>query len=218
MNKKQTRLAAAAAALAAETLAPEVETGGGTADVPTTTATTVAEVPKRTDEETKAWIAERVSKLSEALQVAIAEGDVVPSIREVEISEKSSPTKVRATREYLGLDAMSGKGMGVMNGGRIKPAKPRPGKGQEDTRTPEEKLFGACDWHNYGYDLDVRQEVRGQLLATLEGPEKAIASAVKGLRAIYDNDEEVRAQIVNSPKFASHPNIDALVTAALAGK
>lgn len=185
-------------------------TTGGAAVVPTSDA------PERTPEQTAAWIAERTSKLSEALQQAIQKGDVVASIGTVKIGKDASPTKQEVSRDYLKLEAMSAAGMAAIHGGKIKPQTPKPdGK---DERTPEQKQQGACDFHNYGYDLDVRAKVRADLLTALEGPEKAIANMVKALRAADNDDDTIRTIIAASPKFKGFSTLDAVVNAALASK
>ena len=192
------------------------ETETASAPAATETTETRPTVVARTAEAIAAWISERVEKLGDMLKGAIAEGDVVASIREVYISPKASPTKVEASQEYLGLDAQNAKGMHAMNNGRIRPAKVwDKDADKQDPRTAEEKLYGACDWHNYGYDLNVRQGIRQQLMATLEGPEKAIANVVKSLRAMDIDDDMIRANVLKG-KFSTHPSINAILDAALA--
>lgn len=194
---------------------PEVEsTEGAEGAVEAASTEKAAEAPKRSEAETRAWIGERVTKLSEKLRQAITDGDVVTSIGTVTISAKASPTKAEAKQDYLVLEAMTGAGMGAINGGRIRPRKEAPAEGP-DTRTAEEKLYGACDWHNYGYDLNVRADIRGALMATLEGPEKAIANVVKSLRAIDFSDEDITASVMKG-KFSTHPQIAQILAAALA--
>lgn len=185
-------------------------------------ATTVAATPdtskpaERSAEEQAAWIADRVSKLGEKLQESIKAGHVIPSIGAVLVGKDASPTKQAVFREYLKLDAQRGEGMRDIMNGKIQPATPKPeGK---DERTPDQKAPGACDMFNYGYDLDVRAKVRIDLIQSLEGPEKAIANMIKGLRAGENDDDTIRTIVLASPKFKGTANLDLILNAALLSK
>jgi hypothetical protein len=150
---------------------------------------------------------------SEQVRQAVAEGHIKASWDEVTISDKASPTGKGQKREYLRLDAQSAQGMAAIAGGKMKPADPR-GEG-EDKRTPEQRAPGACDFFNYGYDLDVRASVRQALMGDLEGPEKAVKTAVKGFLAAEFAHDDIRSMIANSPKFKGVEGLEKMVEAAL---
>lgn len=132
--------------------------------------------------EAAAFVAAEVAKLSDDLKAAINDGHVVASRGEVVISQKASPTGKGTSGFYLQMDAMNARGQAVLCNGKLEPATPKPSEG-EDTRTDVQKAPGACDYFNYGRDLDVRAKVRAQLMSGLEGPEKAIKKAVDSLVA-----------------------------------
>lgn len=220
MNKKEMRAAAKLAAIAAaakQVVTEQGEPGAGPAPAPaSTTASDPGKPPERTAEEAAAWIAERVAKLGDKLRESITAGHVIPSISAVLVGKDASPTKAAVFREYLKLDAQSGEGMRDVMNGKIKPSTPKPdGK---DERTPDQKAPGACDMFNYGYDLDVRAKVRNDLLQSLEGPEKAIANMIKGLRAGENDDDTIRTIVLASPKFKGTANLDLILNAALLSK
>lgn len=212
-NKKAT----AATATATEQIVTEQgEPGAGPATT-TTTAVDTSKPAERTEAETAAWIEDRVSKLGEKLQQSIRDGHVIPSIGAVLVGKDASPTKQAVFREYLKLDSQSGEGMRDIMNGKIKPATPKPAEGK-DERTPDQKAAGACDMFNYGYDLDVRAKVRIDLIQSLEGPEKAIANMIKGLRAGENDDDTIRTIVLASPKFKGTANLDLILNAALLSK
>lgn len=122
----------------------------------------------------------QVAKLSEMVQQAITDGNVRAEIGEVKISKDASPTKTEAKQGYVKLVALNARGMAALCNGKIEPQVAKPEEG-EDKRTDTEKAVGAADYFNYGYDLDVRATVRSKLVSSLEGPDKAIAKAVKSL-------------------------------------
>lgn len=155
-----------------------------------------------------------LAKLPEAYQKGIAEGHIVATYEEVEISDKASPTGKGVKREYIRCDALSAQGMSILNGGKIKPQTPKPAEG-DDTRTEEEKQVGACDHHNYGRDLEVRRKIRLEMMDGLEGPEKAVKKSVVGLRAMEHSDEEIVNMIKASPKFKGVEGLDKLIATAL---
>jgi len=157
------------------------DTGGGTAEVVE---------PKRAEvsaEVKAAFVAGELAKRTEAVQTAVTEGHLVASYGEVEITGKASPTKKGVVGPYLVLDAQDARGQLAL-AGKLEPATPKPAEG-DDTRTDAQKAPGACDFFNYGFDLDVRAKVRAKLMATLEGPDKAIAKAVASLVANTGMDE-----------------------------
>ena len=151
-----------------------------------------------------------------ALAAAITAGDVTAVWGNVHISEKASPTGKAADKEYVSLGARTLKGMAFLCGGKVEPQTPKPEDG-EDTRTEQQKEPGASDYFNYGFDLDLRQPVRNTLMGTLEGPEKAVKAAVKGLLAMGLEGDALRTAIKNSPKFKDVEGIDKFIDAALKG-
>lgn len=213
MNAKQKREAAAAAAR----LTNQVETEqGAPGSGPATPAPTAPVKAERTPEQVAAWIAERVAKLGDTLRESIAKGFVVPSIGAVLIGKDASPTKQAVVAEYLKLDATRGEGMRDICGGKIAQSTPKPeGK---DERTADQKANGACDFFNYGYDLDVRAKVRLDTIQSLEGPEKAIINMVKGLRAGENDDDTIRTIVLASPKFKGTANLELIINSALTSK
>jgi hypothetical protein len=127
-----------------------------------------------------AYVFTTFEQLPAELKAAVDAGDVSAIEDKVSISDKASPTGKGLERSYIRLGANTAKGMAVLNGGKINPASPKPEQG-DDTRTDEQKANGACDYHNYGYDLDARAKIRAGMMTELEGPEKAINKAVKAL-------------------------------------
>lgn len=115
-----------------------------------------------------------------AIETAITEGHIVAETDEVKIAAKSSPTGKDETREYRKLVAVDIDGMIALCAGKVEAASAKPAEG-DDNRTDEQKEAGVVDYFNYGYDLSIRSTERSRLAATLEGPEKAIAKAVKSL-------------------------------------
>lgn len=131
-----------------------------------------------------------------AIEAGITEGHITAVEDEVKIAAKSSPSGKDEIRKYRKLSAVDIDGMVLLCGGKVEAAKARPDEGK-DERTDFEKESGVVDYFNYGFDLSVRSTERSRLAATLEGPEKAIAKAVKSL---MDNagfgEEEARALVI----------------------
>lgn len=127
----------------------------------------------------------------------------------VEVSAKKSPTGKGGKRSYVRLEARNGRGMGTICKGVIDPA-PERVEGQ-----PKPQV-GACDYFNYGSDLDRKAPVRAALMTTLEGPEKAVKKTVLGLIAAEMEPDEIRAFVRNAPKFKGVEGLDKLIDSALA--
>ena len=154
--------------------------------------------------EIAAFIEAETAKLSDALKAAIAEGHLTPERGEVEIGAKASPTKVAASRFYLQLWANDAQGMAVLCNGKLGCVTPRP-EG-DDTRTEVEKAKGACDYFNYGYDLRINANVRAALMATLEGPEKAIKQSVDNcVKNLGMTEDEARTFVIAQRTKAGLP-------------
>lgn len=114
------------------------------------------------------------------VETAITESHVRAVQDVVKISAKASPDNKDHEKAYTRYEALDARGMAALCGGKIEPSTGAPAEGK-DERTDEQKANGACDYFNYGYDLDQRASVRASLMNELEGPEKAIAKAVKAL-------------------------------------
>lgn len=149
------------------------------------------------------------------VEQAIQNGDLRREQDDVTVSAKASPNGKEAKRAYTKYVALTATGMAALCGGKFDPMTPKPEEG-EDTRTDAQKEAGACDYFNYGYDLEARATARQALMNELEGPEKQIKKAVVNLRGMDYDDETVRQQILNSPKFKGVEGIDKLITSALA--
>lgn len=149
------------------------------------------------------------------VEQAIQSGDLRKETDEITVSAKASPNGKEAKRSYTKYVALSATGMAALCGGKFDPMTVKPEEG-EDVRTDAQKEAGACDYFNYGYDLEARASARQQLMSELEGPEKQIKKAVLNLRGMDYDDETVRQQILNSPKFKGVEGIDKLISSALA--
>jgi len=151
---------------------------------------------------------------NEMVQKAIAAGHVVSVQDEVKISEKASPTGKAASKAYEKLSALNAQGMAALCGGKMVPATAKPeGK---DERTEDQKAAGACDYFNYGYDLDVRASIRQELMGSLEGPEKSIKKAFDAMVASGYSKQDAAEIVRNSPKFKGVEGIENLINRAAA--
>ena len=155
-----------------------------------------------------------LSTLSEHQQNGIKAGNIRASWDNVEVSDKASPTGKGATRPYIRLEALNGAGLAQMFDGKIEPATSKPETG-DDTRTLEQKRSGACDYANYGADLERRAAARAALMNELEGPEKLVKKAVVAMLAIGIEPADIKAQITGSPKFKGVEGLGKLVDASL---
>lgn len=144
-------------------------------------------------------------EMNDMLKAAIEAGDVVVVTDKVTISEKASPNGKAAEQEYQRYSAQNGRGMAALCNGKLEPATSKPEEG-DDTRTDVQKQAGACDYFNYGFDLEARAQARAKLMSSLEGPEKAILKAVKSL---VDNagfsEAQARELVINQRKAANLP-------------
>jgi hypothetical protein len=147
-------------------LKPEAETGGGGE---TGSARPVKDPIAAYPEAHRKLIMEQV----EAKSILVVKSDVT-------IRAKSSPTKKDEVQPFLSYFAQNARGMSALCNGKIPPQTPKPAEGK-DERSEEQKAVGACDYFNYGYDLDLRQPIRVSLEDSLAGPEKAIEKQVKSL-------------------------------------
>lgn len=109
-------------------------------------------------------------RIPESLRALVASGAIVATEDAVKVEQKGKDEP--ATRGYVRLTAATIEGALALCGGRM-------------TKVTEgdDKGNGVLDYFNYGFDLGVRSNERNRLLASLEGPEKAIERGVKGLVA-----------------------------------
>lgn len=140
---------------------------------------------------------------------------IVDNDAEVEVTDKASPTGKGATKKYARLLAQNAQGMAAMCDGKIAPSTEKPKEGK-DERTDEQKANGAADFFNYGYDLNVRSEIRQALMGTLVGPEKLIKKSFDGLLTMGHSKDEAAEMIRNSPKFKGVDGLDAFIAKASA--
>lgn len=143
-------------------------------------------------------IASRPAEQVEAIRKGVAENHIAQVTAKVTIRAKSSPTKKDESQPYISYTALTGRGMALLCGGKVEPASAKAEEGK-DERTDAQKAPGACDFFNYGYDLDVRQPIRVQLEDSLAGPEKAIDKMVKALvdGGLF-NEADARAFVIKS--------------------
>lgn len=146
--------------------------------------------------ETKMTPTKTVKGLPEAILAAIVAGHVAHAIESVKIAAKTSPTGKDENQEFDALYALDAEGMALLSGGKIEAQTPK-GEGK-DERTAEQKKLGACDHFNYGRLLTVRQQVRADLEARIEGPEKAIDKLVKTNvdGGMFDSESDAREAII----------------------
>lgn len=153
--------------------------------------------------------------LTDIVKAAIEAGHVKAEDAVVEITDKASPTGKGAKMPYTRLYALDAQGMAAICDGKIEPATEKPTEGK-DERTDAQKAAGAADYFNYGYDLNVRAEIRQKLMGTLEGPEKQIKKAFDGMVLAGYSKEEAAELVKNSPKFKGVDGIDAFLAKAAA--
>lgn len=110
------------------------------------------------------------ARIPESLRELVGSGAITATVDTVTAEQKGKEEK--ASREYLRLTAETIEGALALTGGRMVKVTEGDAKGN-----------GVLDYFNYGFDLGVRSNERNKLLASLEGPEKAIERGVKGLVA-----------------------------------
>lgn len=144
---------------------------------------------EKTGPETLAGTDERIA---EAYRPLVASGAIVATLDkvQVEVKGKDEPAK----REYVRLTAASIEGALALTGGRM-----------NKVAEGDEKGNGVLDYFNYGYDLGIRSNERNKLLASLEGPEKAIERGVKGLIAAGIPEATARTIVIEQRKAQGLP-------------
>jgi hypothetical protein len=151
----------------------------------------------------------------EMVDKAIENGDVRKFEDVVTIGERPSPTKKEEKASFMNYRALTATGMAALCGGKYEPAKDGPEKGKKDERTDFDKEWGACNYFNYGFDLELRQAARTKLLNDLQGSEKQIVKLATMLLLAENSPEDVKDMIMNSPKWKATENLEAIVDAAL---
>lgn len=161
-----------------------------------------------------------IAKEVDLVKTAIAAGDIDASIAEVEVTAKAAqnPTGKDLFGFYLKLLAQSASGMAALCGGLIRPSvRPVDEKGNtipEEKRSTEQveaAKTGACDWFNYGQDLDRKQTCRTSILSAVEGPEKTIRKAFDGMVLAGYSKTEAAELVRNSPKFKGVEGLENLI-------
>lgn len=125
------------------------------------------------------------------------------------VTVNNTPTGKPAVKAYVRLESLSAQGMSALCKGVMVPA-PEAKDGEPKPQA------GACDFFNYGFDLDRKAPVRAEIMRSLEGPEKAVKKAVIGALAAEMSVEEIRAFVKGAPKFKGVEGIDKFIDAALA--
>lgn len=134
---------------------------------------------------------------ADAIAAGIEAGDLANvGSTDVTIKMGTSGAKKDETLPYEKLVALTFDGQLILSGGKMEPGTDAPKEGK-DERTKEQKQKGACDHFNYGYDLDIKRELRRQLSEELEGPAKVILKAAERLvdAGLFDTVDEAVADI-----------------------
>lgn len=165
-------------------------------------------------------LATEIAKTSPAIQEAITAGHIEADITDVDITSKAAqnPTGKNLFGFYLRLLATSYEGQTAIAGGLVRPSVvPKDEKGNTipaEKRTAEQieaAKPGACDWFNYGADLEAKQACRKAILDAVEGPEKAIRKSFEGM-LIAGFDKAVAVEMLrNSPKFKGVDGLENLL-------
>jgi len=121
----------------------------------------------------------------EAFRSLVSDGSIVASVGYVtasaKIEENGKKAEKQAIDSYVRLNAETPQAALALMGNRMK---------------ANDDGAGVLTRFNYGYDLSARGDKRNPLLQKLEGPEKAIERAVKGLMGIPGMTEAKARKIV----------------------
>jgi hypothetical protein len=193
-----------------EVKAPPVDTGG---------QTSAAETDEESEEKApeREFTEQDALTLSESQQAGIKAGNIHASWDVVTVSAKKSPTGKAGVRYYIRLEARNAPGLNQMFNGVINAATPEENIPEGTSKEDRERLTtkGACDYANYGFDLERRASARAQLLSELEGPEKVVKKAVAAFLALDMDRSEIRAMILASPKYKGVEGLAKIVDNAL---
>lgn len=137
-------------------------------------------------------VAHTDQRIRENLKPLVESGAIVATEDEVKVEQKGKDEP--AKRGYVRLTATTIEGALALCGDRM-------------TKVTEgdDKGNGVLDYFNYGFDLGVRSNERNALLATLEGPEKAIERGVKGLVAAGIPEAKAREIVIEQRKAQGLP-------------
>lgn len=131
-------------------------------------------------------------RIPENLRPLVESGAIVATVDQVKVEQKGKDEP--ATREYVRLTAATIEGALALTGGRM-----------VKVTEGDDKGNGVLDYFNYGYDLGIRSNERNKLLASLEGPEKAIERGVKGLVAAGIPEAAARNIVIEQRKLQGLP-------------
>lgn len=147
----------------------------------------MAENTNGTTNEGPVKVAHTDERIPENLRSLVESGAIGATEDEVKVEQKGKDEPAR--RGYVRLTALTIEGALALVGGRM-------------TKVTEgdDKGNGVLDYFNYGFDLGVRSTERNKLLASLEGPEKAIERGVKGLVAAGIPEATARAIVIEQRK------------------
>lgn len=157
--------------------------------------------------------------LSDSQVAGIKAGNIKPSWDTVTVSKKKSPTGKAGYKHYVRLEAVNTQGLSQLFDGFINAATDESKIAENASKEQREKLLhkGACDYANYGFDLERRADTRAKLLAELEGPEKVVKKAVAAFMALDMEPAQIRMHILNSPKYKGVDGLAKIVDSALKG-
>lgn len=191
---------------------PPVDTAGNTATEDTDETET-----EEGETEEREFTDSDIALLSDKQAEGVRAGKIKASWDVVTVSAKKSPTGKAGKRWYVRLEALDAAGLSQMFNGKIVPQTPadKIPEGTSKERREELTAKGACDYANYGFDLERRADARAKLLAELEGPEKVVKKAVASFQALDMDSEQIRTLILNSPKYKDVDGLAKIVDNAL---
>lgn len=144
------------------------------------------------DEKTVVTVPASDERIPESLRSLVESGAITATEDKVTVAVKGKDEP--AARDYVRLTAVTIEGALALVDGRM-----------TKVAEGENKGNGVLDYFNYGYDLGVRSNERNKLLASLEGPEKAIERGVKGLVAAGIPEAKAREIVIEQRQAAGLP-------------
>lgn len=144
------------------------------------------------DEKTVVTVPASDERIPEGLRSLVESGAITATEDKVTVAVKGKDEP--AARDYVRLTAVTIEGALALVDGRM-----------TKVAEGENKGNGVLDYFNYGYDLGVRSNERNKLLASLEGPEKAIERGVKGLVAAGIPEAKAREIVIEQRQAAGLP-------------
>lgn len=131
-------------------------------------------------------------RIPEGLREHVEAGVLVAAVGEVGANANGKT----ASAPYLRLRAKSVEMAMLLSGGRLL----KEAAAETDDDDDDENDRGMLDHFNYAFDLFVRGKIRNTLLQGLEGPDKAIERAVKGMLGTGLDRAEAIELVVSSMK------------------